>query len=259
MTEEDVAKVFISGVSDGIGNALATLYLEKGWTVYGIARRRPEALIEHRNLVFKHCDLQTLEDASELFDEAFAPIAEEGVSVVYLNAGISGKVPARAHEFTLDDIHRTLMVNTVSNKLLLDAFLALPNRPEVVVASASIAGLRFRAGMLPYSLSKAALLALCGVYAEENPDVFFAVIGMCNVDTKLSHEIVSSPRISDFPEHVRLSERFRSPGYVVSPERRAADVFDIIHSRRNDGLTSGRFVEIRELLGQVRSEHRADR
>ncbi len=255
-TEGDVASVFISGVSDGIGHALATHYLDRGWTVYGLARRRPDALLAHARMVFRQCDLQTLDETTDLFDGAFAPIAQDGVSVVYLNAGVSGAAPRRARECSLDEIQRTLTVNTVANKLLLDAFMALPVRPGVVVASASIAGVRFRAGMLPYSVSKAALLALCGVYAEEYPDVFFAVLGMCNVDTALSREIVFSPRIAEFPEHARLNERFRTPGYAVSPERRAADVFDLIHPVPDERLTSGRFVEIRALLAPHGSEQR---
>lgn len=243
-----MARVFISGVSDGIGLALANLYLQKGWTVFGIARRQPEALIEHENFIFKYCDLQKLEDAASLFDGEFTSIATEGVSAVYLNAGTTGNAPLRAEKHSLNDIYATLSVNTIANKVLLDAFLILPIRPEVVVASASIAGLRFRAGMLPYSLSKAALLALCGVYAEENLDVFFAVLGMCNVNTKLSHEIVFSSSVAEFPEHIRLQERFLSADYAVSPEQRAEDVFDIVHSKREQVLTSGQFVEIRKLL-----------
>ncbi|QQJ98185.1 SDR family NAD(P)-dependent oxidoreductase [Burkholderia ambifaria] len=249
-----MASVFISGVSDGIGHALAAHYLDRGWTVYGIARRRPDALLASGNMVFKQCDLLTLDEATDLFNGVFAPIAQDGVSVVYLNAGVSGTAPRRARECSSNELQRTLTVNTVANKLLLDAFLALPTRPDVVVASASIAGVRFRAGMLPYSLSKAALLALCGVYAEEYPDVFFAVLGMCNVDTALSREIVFSPRIAEFPEHARLKERFRTPGYAVAPAQRAVDVFDLIHPKPDQRLTSGRFIEIRALLAPAGAE-----
>ncbi|WP_414440208.1 SDR family NAD(P)-dependent oxidoreductase [Burkholderia sp. 22PA0106] len=256
MTEGDVASVFISGVSEGIGYALAAHYLARNRTVYGVARRRPDALLAHPRMIFRQCDLQTLDETTDLFDGVFAPIARDGVSVVYLNAGVSGAGPTPARECSLDDIQRTLAVNTLANKVLLDKFMALPVRPEVVVASASIAGVRFRAGMLPYSLSKAALLALCGVYAEEHPDVFFAVLGMCNVDTALSREIVFSPRIAEFPEHVRLNERFRTPGYAVSAEQRAADVFDLIHPVPDERLRSGRFIEIRGLLSQDGSAQR---
>lgn len=247
-----MTRVFISGVSDGIGLALATLYLRKGWTVFGIARRYPESLIERENLIFKHCDLQNIEEVRSLFDGEFASITDRGVTTVHLNAGTSGGVPARSEEFSLDELSHTLMVNTIANKVLLDNFLALSNIPKVIVASASIAGTRFRAGMLPYSLSKAALNAMCGVYAQENPDVFFAVLGMCNVDTKLSRDIVFSPRVPEFPDHVLLQERFRSLGYAVSPEQRAEDVFNIIHKKRDELLTSGNFTDIRAVLEQIK-------
>jgi benzil reductase ((S)-benzoin forming) len=243
-----MTSIFISGVSDGIGLALAKLYLDKGWTVYGVSRRPPDSLINRERFIFKPCDLQDLKDGTALFGAEFGPIATEGVSLVYLNAGISGGVPSQAAEFTLDDIQRALNVNTLANKVLLDAFLTLPRRPQIVVASASIAGVRFRAGMLPYSMSKAAMLAMCGVYAQENPDVFFAVIGLCNVDTKLSREIVFGPRVSEFPDHIALQERFRSPGYVASPEERAQQLFGLIHERRDQMLKSGQYVDIRDLL-----------
>lgn len=246
-----MARVFISGVSDGIGLALATLYLEKGWTVFGIARRRPEKLVENENFIFKYYDLSNIRDVDFLLDEEFVSIAEKGVTTVHLNAGVSGNVPARAEEFSLNDIYSTLTVNTIANKVLLDAFLALSNKPKVIVASASIAGVRFRAGMLPYSLSKAALNAMCGVYAQENPDVFFAVLGMCNVHTKLSQDIVLSPRVSEFPEHILLRKRFEKPDYAVSPKQRANDILNIIYTKRDAFLTSGQFADTRTILEQM--------
>jgi hypothetical protein len=48
--KNDVKSVFISGVSSGIGFALATLYLSKGWTVYGLSRKPPQALMENKTL-----------------------------------------------------------------------------------------------------------------------------------------------------------------------------------------------------------------
>ncbi|MBI0325742.1 SDR family NAD(P)-dependent oxidoreductase [Burkholderia plantarii] len=249
-----MANVFISGISSGIGHALAAHYLERGWTVYGVSRRRPETLPASARLIHRRVDLTAPEAIEGLFDGAFAPLAAAGADLVYLNAGTAGTAPRRAAECPLDELQRTLMLNAVANKLLLDAFLALPRRPATVVASASIGGVRFRAGMLGYSMSKAALIALCGVYAEEYPEVFFAVLGMCNVDTALSREIVDGPRVEAFPDHVRLRERFATPGYAASPRERAADVFDLLHPVRDARLASGRFVEMRALLASRQAD-----
>jgi len=195
--------------------------------------------------------LATSFDDESFLKEEFSLITTEGIRIAYLNAGISGGVPLAAKETSVQEIQRIFHVNALSNKILLDILLALANRPEVIVASASIAGVRFRAGMLSYSMSKAALAALCGVYAKEYPEVFFAVLGLCNVDTHLSREIVHGQRVAQFPDHVALQERFRTPGYVVQPEERARQLFEIAHQPHIEGLQSGQYVDIRELFSSV--------
>lgn len=250
-----MSRVFISGVSDGIGLALAKLYLHKGWTVYGISRRRPELLISHERFIFKSIDLQTLlTSEADFLNGQFRSLAETGVSIAYLNAGTSGGVPLPAREISLHQLKRTLDVNTLANKVLLDIFLALEMRPKTIVASSSIAGVRFRAGMLPYSMSKAALSAMCGVYAQEYPDVFFAVLGLCNVDTSLSRETVFGPRVPEFPEHVALQRRFLEPGYVVQPDERATHLYNLLHEVRPSRIKSGQYVDIRDMLQSLQSE-----
>lgn len=248
--KHDVESVFISGVSSGIGLALATLYLSKGWVVYGLSRKPPQALMENKNFKFKHCDLLKIQYTVDFFEHKFSPIREHGVSIVYLNAGVSGGTPKFARDVTVEDIQDTMFVNVIANKLLLDAFMSLPKRPKVCVASASIAGIRFRAGMLPYSLSKSALLALFGTYANEFTDVFFAAIGMCNVDTELSREIVFNPRAAKFHDHVALQKKFNLPNYVVSPEKRAGELFSIVNTIPENGLSSGQFIEIRDIISR---------
>jgi len=246
-----MSNVFISGVSDGIGFALAKLYLDKGWTVYGISRRCPEPLSAHERFVFKSIDLATFLDEGHFLKDEFSPIGTDGIRVAYLNAGISGDAPSSAKETSVQEVQRVLYVNALSNKILLDVLLALDKRPEVIVASASIAGVRFRSGMLSYSMSKAALIALCGVYAKEYPEVFFAVLGLCNVDTHLSREIVHGQRVPQFPDHVALRERFQTPGYVVQPEERARQLIEIARQPHAGGLESGQYLDIRELLSRV--------
>lgn len=246
-----MTNVFISGVSDGVGFALAKLYLDRGWTVYGISRRCPEQLCVHERFVFKSIDLATFFDGRHFLEDAFSPMVTDGIRVAYLNAGISGGAPLLAKEISVQEVQHVLHVNALSNKVLLDALLALDKRPQVIVASASIAGVRFRAGMLSYSMSKAALMALCGVYAKEYPEVFFAVLGLCNVDTHLSREIVHGQRVPQFPDHVALQERFQTPGYVVQPEERARQLIEIAHQPHIGCLESGQYLDIRELLSQV--------
>lgn len=241
-------RVFITGVSSGIGEALAQLYLEQGTQVFGTARRTPYGLMGHPNFHFRAFDLSELDNIGDLFTGDFAAILEQGVEVFFLNAGVSGKVPARSDEFSLDELRHVLSVNVMANKAILDLMLAAPCRPSTCMVSASMAGVRFRAGTLPYSLSKAALSALGGVYAEENKDIFFAVLGLCNVNTSLSRQVSFSERTADFPDLQALQQRALAPGYMVPARQRARDIVDVIGNPAAYGVESGKFVDLRTAL-----------
>lgn len=243
-----MADVFITGASEGIGLALAKLHLKKGDTVIGVSRHCSELLRQHDRFSFISCDFSCLDDLSRVIKEHRSMLSDAGIETIYLNAGVTGHAPEFANDVSLSEIIQVMEVNAFANKLLLDSFLGMASRPKQVVVSGSIAGRRYRAGMLAYSMSKAALEALCGVYAQENPDVFFAVLGMCNVDTKLSHNIVNRSNIERFPSHLSLKKRFQLPGYVVSAEQRAEDVYRVVHQRGCKQLRSGEFAEIRVLL-----------
>ncbi|WP_445177886.1 SDR family oxidoreductase [Pseudomonas sp. McL0111] len=245
-------RAFITGVSSGIGEALAQLYLQKGYRVFGTSRREPYRLMSHPNFHFRSFDLSRPSAMGELFKDNFADVLELGVDVFFLNAGISGNVPARSEEFTLDDIQQVLNVNLLANKAILDLMLSSAHRPKACVLSASMAGVRFRAGTLPYSLSKAALAALGGVYAEENPHIFFAVLGLCNVDTGLSRQVSFSQRTGDFPDLQALQQRALTPGYMVSPMQRATDIQSVIDAPAAYGVKSGVFVDMRTALADYR-------
>ncbi|MGE1172465.1 SDR family oxidoreductase [Pseudomonas sp. BW7P1] len=241
-------RVFITGVSSGIGEALAELHLRHGYTVFGTSRREPYRFMTHPNFRFRPLDLSKTADIGELFKGPFAEIPGRGVDVLFLNAGVSGNVPARGEEFSLAEVQHVLNVNVLANKAILDLILTSPHRPATCVLSASMAGVRFRAGTLTYSLSKAALAALGGVYAEENPDIFFAVLGLCNVDTGLSRQVSFSQRTADFPDLQALQQRALAPGYMISAAQRAEDIREVIGSPADYGVKSGVFVDMRTVL-----------
>ncbi|WP_085656349.1 SDR family oxidoreductase [Pseudomonas sp. B11(2017)] len=241
-------RVFITGVSSGIGEALVERLLQDGCTVFGTARREPYRFMNHPNFRFRPFDLSKTGDIGELFKGPFAEILSQGVDVLFLNAGVSGNVPARAEAFSLEDVQHVLNVNVLANKAILDLVLASPHRPATCVLSASMAGVRFRAGTLTYSLSKAALKALGGVYAQENPEIFFAVLGLCNVNTGLSRQVSFSERTAQFPELLSLQQRALVPGYMVSATQRAEDIRNVIAAPADYGVKSGEFVDMRTVL-----------
>lgn len=241
-------RIFITGVHKGIGHALAKHYLERGIHVVGISRKHPEDLRTFKNFEFFPVDLGDRSSVQRFIADNLPSLTREPLTTVYFNAGISGDIPVRAEDCSLEDLERVCMVNTYSIKLCLDGFIKLAALPEKCVFSASIAGQRFRAGMLPYSVSKAALTAMAGVYAQENPATFFIIIGLCTMDTDLSRRMLAQPNISQFPELSALAMRCEQAGYMTPPEIRAEQLAFIVGNTDRFNIKSGIFSEIRTLL-----------
>lgn len=235
--------IFITGVSSGIGHALALLHLGRGDEVWGVSRRTPEDLLQRPGFHFRALDLCAPEQAHTAL-QTF--IGETLFETAYLNAGTFGGEPKPASQTSLEEFRGVLDLNLLGVKWVLDLLLCREMRPDNVVLSASVSGIRQRAGMLSYSVSKAGLNALAKVYRLENPDVFFALFGLCNVDTTVARTILKADE--RFTELVALRERSLQPGYIVSPRERAEHIDMLMARRKALNLQSGQFYEVRQLL-----------
>ena len=80
--------ILITGCSSGLGLALTNYYLEKGFKVYGISRKKPEI----RNANFTHIsfDLSQISKIKEILSPIIQDISQ--FETVFLNAGILGKI-----------------------------------------------------------------------------------------------------------------------------------------------------------------------
>ena len=79
--------IFITGTSSGIGFALANKYLDEGWRVYGVSRKR--STIEHPNFSSLAFDISDFEHYT-FFDTLFHSITH--LDLIVLNAGILGDI-----------------------------------------------------------------------------------------------------------------------------------------------------------------------
>ncbi|WP_159732799.1 SDR family oxidoreductase [Methylosinus sp. Ce-a6] len=242
--------VFITGVSAGIGHALAELYLARGFQVCGVSRRVATDLADHPNMIFARCDLTRFDAITGVVDSLFARAGAASLEALFINAGSFGPTPKLATETSITEFHEVLNINVSAAKSVLDACLSRSARPQCVAFSASISAIRPRPGMLSYSVSKAALNALVKSYALENPDIFFAVLGLCIVDTELTR---GAMRADDrFDDLVALRARATSiDGYLATPDERARDLAAVLDRRVELGLQSGQFKEIRELTAML--------
>lgn len=67
-------KIFITGVSSGIGKTLTTELIKIGHEVWGIARRQEELEdlknnLNSANLYLSRCDIESLDDMKKVADE----------------------------------------------------------------------------------------------------------------------------------------------------------------------------------------------
>jgi short-subunit dehydrogenase len=162
-------KVFITGASSGIGEALALQYAARGATL-GLVARRPHVLDQLRTRVAADPSAGIMEvyaadvtDATALADAANAFILRHGVpDVVIACAGISIPIDL---ERPLDLLasSQVLNTNTFGTLATFQPFLASMKARGSgrLVGIASVAGVRGIPGASAYSASKAAVIAFC--------------------------------------------------------------------------------------------------
>jgi pentatricopeptide repeat protein len=156
-TPEDILmKVFISGVTSGLGRALAEEFSGQGHNVWGVGRRQPGASQE--NLHYSVCDVSKLEEVrrvyAEMRDKGFIP------DIVILNAGImkDDLIP----EFSYSVFKETIDINLFGAINWIDVFLPifLKRKRGTFVAISSLCVYRgLVVNKIAYPASKAAVSA----------------------------------------------------------------------------------------------------
>ncbi len=183
-------RVFVTGASAGIGHALAKLLVEKGDTVWGIARRGNDLATLQRELpqgrfFYNECDITNLEQINQtkqlLRENQFVP------EVVILNAGTnhSDLIPEYDHQA----YNRVFLTNLFGAMVWVEYFLPLfkEERKGQFIAISSMSAFLTHSRGAAYSASKAALTmtfeSLQKRYCSEG--IFFKTIHLGPVRTAM--------------------------------------------------------------------------
>jgi NAD(P)-dependent dehydrogenase (short-subunit alcohol dehydrogenase family) len=153
----------VTGAASGIGRAAAQLFAQEGANVIAADLKEPEG---GDNIVPLQADAGREEDVAHLVRSAAARFG--GLDIVFANAGISGGL-ASLFEQTPEDWTEILRVN------LIGPFLAIKHAAPLIkergggsiICTASVAGLRSGAGGPAYSASKAGVVNLVQVAAQQ--------------------------------------------------------------------------------------------
>lgn len=237
-----MANIFISGISSGIGKALALRYAGQGQLVYGLSRRTPD--YAHEGIRHRRVDLARLEaigpEVAALLDGAGR------IELAVLCAAAPGRIERMAHA-SLDELKAVMDVNLWAQKALLDALMAADVPPRRVVAISSGASVQGAMGWSGYALSKCALNMLVQLYASEYPSTHFVALAPGLVATAMQEYVFHEVSAAEFPSVAPLHAA-RGTAAMPGPEQFARD-FDQAFARLC-AVPSGAYVDLRE-LGEV--------
>lgn len=240
---------FITGVSSGIGEALAKHCLLQGDRVTGLSRRNVQAGLtqlvarELSNNPLAHYQID-LAQLDSLPDRVALALSEcPAVDIAILNAGTLGEL-ACLQELSLRDLQKQMDVNLWAQKILIDELLCSIPRLKLVVVMSSGASVDSGVGWGGYAVSKAALNMLVLTYAAEHPSVTFISFAPGLVDTPMQQELTDKANKKQF-EHIVCVDALRLQSKVVSPSEFAARFYDLLSQLEQH--PSGDYVDMRTL------------
>ena len=236
-----MGNVFITGVSSGLGKAFADYYLTEGETVFGLSRRKPEALMGNEKFSFQPVDLAKLGAIPKCLDRL---LPAEPLELVILNAGIIGTF-GDLSELPLAEAKHVEDVNLWANKVIFDYLISRKFTVGQVVAISSGASVKGMRGWSAYGISKAALNMLVKLYAHEMPATHLCSMAPGIIETDMQDYLCGLEPGDDY-EVIGSLKSARENGYMPSPPVVAAKIAGSFAKIR-ETATSGAYVDIREL------------
>lgn len=229
---------YLTGVSRGLGLALAELLLERGEIVIGIGR---STRITHPNFRFISCDFSHLEDVRQLE----FPVVDGPVTLIN-NAGILGPI-GRISQQDQSDMEEVMNVNTIAPFLLTQNLYARLHQPEsfCLVNISSGAARRSIPSWAAYCASKAALDRWTeNFYLEEvelgrKLKVYAVAPGVIDTDMQGQIRAVEEARFSAVANFIGMKEQ----NQLYSPDQAAGLLLKLL-DREHEGAVC---VDLRQV------------
>jgi NAD(P)-dependent dehydrogenase (short-subunit alcohol dehydrogenase family) len=160
----------ITGAASGLGKAIAGKLSEQNVNVILLDKNLEE--LNHLSKQFKKAAVYEVNIADESLVEQTIKMIANGfgrIDILINSAGITGTTNIKSHETSAENIRLVFDVNFMgsyfTSKYILP--IMLKNNYGRILHIASIAGKEGNAGMLAYSASKAAIIAMTKVQGKE--------------------------------------------------------------------------------------------
>jgi NAD(P)-dependent dehydrogenase (short-subunit alcohol dehydrogenase family) len=203
MTQQRNRTALITGASRGLGYALASGLVERGWNLI-IDARGGEALESAQTTLSKRGRVIAIpgDVADETHRRELAKAAHKagGLDAIVNNAGILGPSP-QPHllEYPLDVLEQVYRANVIAPLAVIQALQTELKPGACIVNITSDAGVQAYPGWGGYGSSKAALEQLSAVLAAENPSLRVYWVDPGDMRTQMHQEAFPGEDISDRP------------------------------------------------------------
>lgn len=225
--------ILITGCSSGLGLALTSFYLQKGFKVYGISRNKPK--IQNINFIHISFDLSQISKIKEILSLIIQDI--ESIETVFLNAGMLGKIKI-LKELSIQEMQEVYELNVYANKELLDILMTLEVKNIIVISSgASKTGYK---GWGSYSLSKAGVNMLVNLYSNEMSNTKIIALAPGVIKTPMTDYIRF-----EIDENTFTSAKKLNDGIIQTPNETAVKIDAFINTI--DKFETGSYVDIRQI------------
>ena len=227
--------ILITGVSSGLGEALAKAYLENGDNVYAIGKTIPKKLDHYPHFFFFPYDLSETFMIQSTLKEFFQ---HRSFDIVILNAGVLGDIQTLS-QTDLMDAKAVMEVNVWANKELIDTLHAHAQVKQIIGISSG-AAINGSKGWGAYSLSKAGLNMLLSVYAKELPEIHFTALAPGVIHTPMVQYGIDEVNDEIYPSAKQLKE-----GDIQTPQKAAKHL--IATFPKLLAYESGSFLDVRTM------------
>ena len=217
-------QMIITGVSSGIGLAIAKRALEIGFSVQGIGRNEPKELASNPYWVFTTANLLQEKEVEKIqFQSAAHPLP----TVLINNAGTLGAM-GQANAIDWNDTNECMTLNVTAPMRLTARFISVLQGSKQVFFTGSGAAQYAINGWSSYCASKAAIHMYAEVLAQENPTIPIHAFTPGKVDTPMQAQIRAASAV-DFPGVEHFIEE-HAEGLLVKPETVAEAVLHVIQN-----------------------------
>ena len=247
----------ITGVSRGLGESVAKLFLEQGIHVIGVSRGESDILTEiagQNNVSFRQysCDLSDLNSIKETFSEIANNIVEQEPAAMYLvnNAAVLEPIN-QAMNIDSEELAYHVQVNTIAPMTITNLLLKSATEHDIPLYAAAItsgAAERPVNGWSAYCSTKAALNSYTVTVAleQEQLNAGHKLIAFSPgiMDTAMQEKIRSSSE-SEFAD-VETFKMYKENKLLKDTDAVGSVLVDILTDKTN--IINGKIYNVKEYL-----------